>query len=53
LAIALATTLGALVHECHVRYWMAWWPGLAIVVTVLACTVVGDGLHDALDPKQY
>jgi len=33
--------------------WMAWWPGLAIVVTVLAFNVVGDGLHDALDPKQY
>jgi peptide/nickel transport system permease protein len=33
--------------------WMAWWPGLAIVVTVLAFNVVGDGLHDALDPKDY
>ena len=33
--------------------WMAWWPGLAIFVTVLAFNVVGDGLHDALDPKQY
>jgi peptide/nickel transport system permease protein len=31
--------------------WMAWWPGLAICVTVLAFNVVGDGLHDALDPK--
>jgi peptide/nickel transport system permease protein len=31
--------------------WMAWWPGLAIFVTVLAFNVVGDGLHDALDPK--
>jgi len=33
--------------------WMAWWPGLAMFVTVLAFNVVGDGLHDALDPKQY
>lgn len=33
--------------------WMAWWPGLAIFVTVFAFNVVGDGLHDALDPKQY
>ena len=33
--------------------WMAWWPGLAIFVTVLAFNVVGDGLHDALDPKDY
>ena len=33
--------------------WMAWWPGLAIFVTVFAFNVVGDGLHDALDPKEY
>lgn len=26
-------------------------PGLAIVITVIACTLVGDGLRDALDPK--
>ena len=33
----------------------AWWvvtlPGLAILVTVLAFNLVGDGLRDALDPK--
>ncbi len=33
----------------------AWWvvtlPGLAILVTVLAINLVGDGLRDALDPK--
>ncbi len=33
--------------------WMAWWPGLAIFVTVLAFNVVGDGLHDTFDPKEY
>jgi peptide/nickel transport system permease protein len=32
---------------------MAWWPGLAIFMTVLAFNVVGDGLHDALNPPQY
>jgi dipeptide transport system permease protein len=26
-------------------------PGLAILVTVLAFNLVGDGLRDALDPK--
>lgn len=35
---------------------LAWWigvfPGLAIFVTVMAFNVVGDGLRDALDPKQ-
>ncbi|AKC69090.1 ABC transporter permease subunit [Pandoraea oxalativorans] len=33
----------------------AWWivtlPGLAIVISVLAINLVGDGLRDALDPK--
>lgn len=33
----------------------AWWvvtlPGLAILITVLAFNLVGDGLRDALDPK--
>jgi len=33
--------------------WMAWWPGLAIFITVLAFNLAGDGLRDALDPKEY
>jgi len=32
--------------------WMAIWPGAAIFVTVLAFNLFGDGLRDALDPKQ-
>ena len=36
-------------------YQRAWWvltfPGLAILVTVLAFNLFGDGLRDALDPK--
>ena len=36
-------------------YQRAWWvlalPGLAILFTVLAFNLVGDGLRDALDPK--
>jgi peptide/nickel transport system permease protein len=32
--------------------WMIWFPGLAIVVTVLCVNFLGDGLRDALDPKQ-
>jgi peptide/nickel transport system permease protein len=32
--------------------WMAWWPGLAIFVVVLSFNLLGDGLRDALDPKQ-
>ena len=32
--------------------WMSWWPGLAIVSVVLAFNLLGDGLRDALDPKE-
>jgi peptide/nickel transport system permease protein len=32
--------------------WMGIFPGLAILVTVMAFNFVGDGLRDALDPKQ-
>ncbi len=31
--------------------WMATWPGLSIFVTVLAFNLFGDGLRDALDPR--
>lgn len=32
--------------------WMGIFPGLAILLTVMAFNFVGDGLRDALDPKQ-
>jgi peptide/nickel transport system permease protein len=32
--------------------WMAIWPGLAIFLIVLSFNMVGDGLRDALDPKE-
>ena len=31
--------------------WMAYWPGLAIFVTVLAFNLLGDGLRDLFDPR--
>lgn len=34
-----------------VAWWLTLFPGLALVATVLALTVVGDGLRDALDPR--
>ncbi|WP_141582234.1 ABC transporter permease [Actinomadura sp. WMMA1423] len=33
-------------------WWMSVFPGLAIFATVLAFNLVGDGLRDALDPRQ-
>src|ERR1700730_11396461 len=32
--------------------WMALWPGLAIFLVVLSLNLVGDGLRDALDPRE-
>jgi peptide/nickel transport system permease protein len=32
--------------------YLVWAPGLAIVTTVLCVNFIGDGLRDALDPKQ-
>ena len=31
--------------------WLAIWPGLAILFSVLAFNLMGDGLRDALDPR--
>ncbi len=47
---------GAMLAEARENYREAWWlavfPGLAIVLTVLAFNLLGDGLRDALDPKK-
>ncbi|WP_299905870.1 ABC transporter permease [uncultured Paracoccus sp.] len=32
--------------------WMAWWPGIAIFLVVLGFNLLGDGLRDALDPRE-
>jgi len=32
--------------------WLVWFPGLAIVFTVLSINFIGDGMRDALDPTQ-
>ncbi len=33
------------------EWWVATFPGLAILITVLAMNLLGDGLRDALDPR--
>lgn len=33
------------------QWWISTFPGLAIMVTVLAMNMLGDGLRDALDPR--
>ncbi len=32
--------------------WLLFWPGLAVVVAVLAFNFLGDGLRDAADPYE-
>jgi peptide/nickel transport system permease protein len=44
----LSGTKGQLRAHGHV----VWFPGLAIVITVLCVNYLGDGLRDALDPRQ-
>ncbi|MCO5176356.1 MAG: ABC transporter permease subunit [Thermomicrobiales bacterium] len=34
------------------QWWIATFPGIAIMVTVLAMNLLGDGLRDTLDPRQ-
>jgi peptide/nickel transport system permease protein len=49
-------SLGRMIFDSQGFVTMAWWmavfPGAAIVVIVLAFNLVGDGLRDVLDPKQ-
>ncbi len=46
---------GTMLADAREFVMRAWWvvtfPGLAILVTVLAFNLLGDGLRDALDPK--
>jgi ABC-type dipeptide/oligopeptide/nickel transport system permease subunit len=35
----------------HQAWWIATFPGLAIVVAVLGFNLLGDGLRDVLDPR--
>ncbi|MFP5076280.1 ABC transporter permease subunit [Rhizobium sp. YIM 134829] len=46
---------GTMLSEAREFIQRAWWvvtfPGLAILITVLAINLMGDGLRDALDPK--
>lgn len=46
---------GTMLAEAREFIQSAWWvvtfPGLAILITVLAINLMGDGLRDALDPK--
>ena len=44
----LLTNAHELIYTAH---WLAFYPGLAIILTVVAFNFLGDGLQEALDPK--
>lgn len=46
--LSLATNASILV----LQPWLVWAPATLIVLTVLCFNIVGDGLRDALDPRQ-
>jgi peptide/nickel transport system permease protein len=46
---------GAMLSDATSIFDTAWWymlfPGLALLITVLAFNLLGDGLQDALNPR--
>ena len=50
-----APSWGAMISDATSIFDIAWWfmlfPGLALLLTVLAFNLVGDGLQDALNPR--
>ena len=51
------TSWGVLISEGSREMETAWWllifPGLFMVLTLASLNFIGDGLRDALDPKEY
>jgi len=31
--------------------WISTFPGIAVLMVAIACTFIGDGLRDAIDPR--
>jgi peptide/nickel transport system permease protein len=40
-------------HLLSGRYWMSFFPGLALLVTIVAINLVGDHLRDVLNPRLH
>jgi peptide/nickel transport system permease protein len=51
-----AASWGSIIEDGAERvaelWWLTFFPGLAILVTVFACNALGDALRDAFDPRQ-
>jgi peptide/nickel transport system permease protein len=50
--VSLGTLVSAAASAATTRPWLFYFPGLFIVLIALTVNFVGDGLRDALDPRQ-
>lgn len=41
----------SVVNPIRSFWWLLWWPGALLALTLLSLNYLGDGLRDALDPK--
>lgn len=41
----------SVVNPVRSFWWLLWWPGALLALTLLSLNYLGDGLRDALDPK--
>jgi peptide/nickel transport system permease protein len=50
-AISWGYQIGAARTMLRTAWWMSFFPGVAIIITVLCLNLVGEGLSDALNPN--
>jgi len=50
--VSLGQLLSNYQTSFNTRPWLFWWPGVFIILIVLAVNFIGDGLRDAFDPRQ-
>ena len=49
-AMSWGYMIGAARTVIRSAWWLSFFPGIAIVITVLALNLIGEGLNDALNP---
>lgn len=49
--LSWGATIGTGLHRLPTYWWMAIFPGIALVLTALSLHVLGDALRDVLDPR--
>ncbi|MEJ7648848.1 MAG: ABC transporter permease [Nakamurella sp.] len=49
---SLGSLISVFAQSFQTRPWLFLWPGVFIIIIVLAINFIGDGLRDAFDPRQ-